>query len=82
MKAVKVLNSALNCSTTGDEEECSVVLSCSELVAQDVRDLFTLFHTKLLWILNEEKVGDLFEGWEVAEVRAILSHLKSFYCDR
>ena len=82
MKAVKVLNTALNCGATMKDEECSVVLSCSELVANDVRDLFSLFHTKLLWVLNEEKVGDIFIGWEIAEVRAILSHLKTFYSDR
>lgn len=82
MKAVKVLNTALNCATTVKEEESNVVLACSEMVAEDVRDLFTLFHTKLLWVLNEEKVGDIFWGWEIPEVRAILSHLKTFYSDR
>ena len=82
MKAVKVLNSALNCGTASKEEECSVVLACSELIAKDVRDLFTLYHTKLLWVINEEKIGDIFDGWDIAEVRAILSHLKTFYSDR
>lgn len=102
MKAVKVLNSALNCciddkknkeknneerdeeEEEGDEEEneSNIVLACSELVANDVRDLFTLFHVKLLWILREERVGDVFEGWDASEVKAILSHLKTFYCDR
>lgn len=90
MKAVKVLNSALNCGIKvkkegeeeEEEEECDIVLACCEIVANDVRDLFTLFHTKLLWILHEDKCGDLFEGWNVAEVRAILSHLKTFYSNR
>ena len=54
MKAVKVLNSALNCGIKvkeegeEEEEECDIVLACCEIVANDVRDLFTLFHTKLL----------------------------------
>lgn len=82
MKAVKVLTTALNCSVSSEEEENNIVLACAELVARDVRDLFTLYHSKLLWVLNEEKVGDIFIGWDIAEVRAILSHLKTFYCDR
>ena len=82
MKAVKVLTTALNCSVSTKEEENNIVLACAELVARDVRDLFTLYHSKLLWVLNEEKVGDIFTGWDTAEVRAILSHLKTFYCDR
>ena len=53
MKAVKVLNSALNCGIKvkkegeeeEEEEECDIVLACCEIVANDVRDLFTLFHS-------------------------------------
>jgi len=81
MKACKVLDAALACYPSPDEE-CEVVLSCLELVALDIRELFTIFYEKLKWIDKEEEVGDLFSTWEEAEVSAILTHLKSFYNDR
>lgn len=81
MKSCKVLDAALACYPSPDEES-EVVLSCLELVALDIRELFTLFYEKLKWIDKEEEVGDLFNTWEEAEVSAILTHLKSFYNDR
>ena len=63
-------------------EQYDIVLACLELVAADVRDLFRLYHVKLLWVLREEQRGDLFEGWESAEVKAVLTHFKTFYNDR
>ena len=63
-------------------EQYDIVLACLELVAADVRDLFRLFHVKLLWVLREEQRGDLFAGWESAEVKAVLTHFKTFYNDR
>lgn len=81
MKAVKLLDTALKCHIDEDQD-CDIILACLELVASDIRDLFKLFHAKLLWVLKEEKDGDLFLGWEVTEVRAILVHLKEFYSSR
>lgn len=82
MKAVKVLDTALLCKTTVKEERSDVLLACKELISRDIYNLFKLFHIKLLWLLEEEKKGDIFLGWDTAEVKAILIHLKTFYNNR
>jgi len=81
MKGTKVIDSALLCRPSADEE-CEVTISCLELVARDLRDLFLLFHSKLRWLVREEQVGDIFTGWPENEVRAVLAHLKDFYNSR
>ena len=81
MKACKVLDAALSCFPNPNEE-CEVVIDILELLALDIRELFTIFYEKLKWIDREEEVGDLFSTWQEAEVSAILTHLKSFYNDR
>jgi len=81
MKACKVLDAALACFPQPNEE-CEVVIDILELLALDIRELFTIFYEKLKWIDREEEVGDLFSTWQEAEVSAILTHLKSFYNDR
>ena len=81
MKAYKLLDAGLNCRTTR-KEECDVVFACLELVVRDLRQLFGLFHEKLLWVVKEDETGDIFKGWEKAEVRAVLAHFKNFYNDR
>ena len=56
-----------------------------ELVARDLKDLFTMYYAKLRWLLLEEEGGNnsgLFEGWRIDEVEAVLSHLKTFYDER
>ena len=86
MKALKVLDSALACrahvAASGPWDGPDALLACLELVALDLRDLFRLFHAKLLWVLREEQRGDLFAGWESAEVKAVLAHFQAFYNDR
>jgi len=87
MKALKVLDSALACralvaAAAGPWDGPDALLACLELVALDLRDLFRLFHAKLLWVLREEQRGDLFAGWEGAEVKAVLAHFQAFYNDR
>ena len=44
-----------------------------------------MYYSKLRWLLNEEEDGtnaELFEGWRIDEVEAVLTHLKSFYDER
>lgn len=44
-----------------------------------------MYYAKLRWLLNEEEDGtnaELFEGWRIDEVEAVLTHLKSFYDER
>jgi len=82
-----VLDSALACralvaAAAGPWDGPDALLACLELVALDLRDLFRLFHAKLLWVLREEQRGDLFAGWEGAEVKAVLAHFQAFYNDR
>lgn len=81
LKAYKVLDAALDCKARL-EEDCEIVCACVELVARDLRDLFLLYEDKLRWVVTEEEVGDLFEGWDEAEVRAVLSHFRNYYNDR
>ena len=62
-----------------------VTLVCMELVARDLKDLFTMYYEKLRWLLLEEEGGNnagLFEGWRIDEVDAVLAHLRSFYDER
>lgn len=81
LKAIKVLDAALQCRA-GQDEECAVSMSCLELVARDVRELFLLLHSKLRFVVQEQATGNLFSDWPEAEVRAVLQHLKSYYNDR
>ena len=81
LKALKVLDAALLCRAAV-HEECSVTMSCLELVARDLRELFLLFHSKLRFVVSEAALGDLFAAWPEAEVRAVLQHLKAYYNDR
>jgi len=78
VKASKLLEAALDC-LVGVQDECEVVVICLEQVAQDIRVLFPLFGRKLLWLLREHEVGDVFEGWAEEEVEALLRKLKAFY---
>ena len=81
LKAIKILDAALLCRTSADEE-CEVTVCCLELLARDIRELFLLFHTKLRFVVKEDATGDLFQDWNESEVRAILQHFKAFYNDR
>jgi hypothetical protein len=58
---------------------------CIELVARDLKDLFTAYFEKLQWLLAEEESGqntELFAEWKAEEVEAVLEHFKSFFDDR
>jgi hypothetical protein len=79
VKAYKVIDSALSCQTTAEEESSEVVVACVELIARDLRDLFNLYSQKLRWVLAEEEIGDVFAGWNAVEVHSILKHFKDFY---
>ena len=85
MKAYKVLDTALHCLKLADSRQLSkidMVVSCAELVARDLRNLFRLFHAKLMWVLIEEQQGDLFLGWEKDDVHSVLTIFKNFYNDK
>lgn len=81
MKCTKLIDAALATSPQPDEE-CEVVIDCLELLALDIRELFTVYYEKLKWIDREDQVGDLFKDLPEAEISTILTHLKSFYNDR
>ena len=62
-----------------------ITLVSMELVARDLKDLFTMYYAKLRWLLLEEEGGNyvgLFEGWRIDEVEAVLTHLTTFYDER
>ena len=79
-KAFKLLDTLLECKVSS-KEECEVTVMCSELLAADIRQLFLLYHEKLRWVVREEEVGDIFEGWSPADVKALLLQLISYYND-
>lgn len=81
LKAYKVLDAALNCRISA-EEECEAIVSCLERTAVDTGDLFKLYYEKLIFILRENEVGDIFAGWKQAEVKTVLTHLITFYNER
>ena len=77
-KAFKLLDTLLD-SRIPALEGGEIAVICVELIATDVRQLFHLYHEKLRWIVREEQVGDIFEGWAPAEVKALLAQLISYY---
>ena len=79
-KAFKLLDTLLDCKTPVLEGG-EIAVICSELIATDVRQLFHLYHEKLRWLVREEELGDIFEGWSPNEVKALLAQLISYYND-
>lgn len=69
---------ALQCRVRGLEES-SVTVMCTELLARDLFDLFSLYHDKLKWLVDENDIGDVFDGWSPEDVQLALNHFKSFY---
>eukprot|EP01038_Epipyxis_sp_PR26KG_P012466 gene12466-16720_t len=78
LKACKVIDLALLCKPS-TEEESEVSVSCLELVATDLLDLFHLYSIKLKWMLNEDEVSDIFSDWKEDEVKSILKYFTDFY---
>lgn len=81
LKSMKVIDAALLCRTEPDEE-CEVSMSCLELLARDVRELFLLFHAQLRFVVAEHTSGRIFDEWPEAEVNTVIQHFKSYYNDR
>jgi len=81
MKAKKALTVGLNCMVTAEEEsEVSVV--CMELLVHDLYNLWTLFHKKLKWVVDQQEEGDLFQAWDENEVAGLMDQFKEFYLSR
>lgn len=55
---------------------------CLELLVKDIDELFTLYESKLKWLLEGKVVSDVFTGWKREEVTSVLKHFKRFYHDR
>lgn len=80
-KADKLIDAALECST-GLDAGCEVVAASLSLVAQDLRELFDLYASKALFVLQEHEVGDMFDDWGEQELGAALKTLKEGYESR
>jgi hypothetical protein len=81
LSSLKVLDAALLC-TMSAHEECDATIACLELVARDVKDMFTLFDKKLQWLKQEDEVGDIFAGWDASDKDVVLRHLNTSRDDR
>jgi len=77
-RADKLIDAALACST-GLDAGCEVVAASLILVAQDLRELFDLYGSKALFVLQEHEVSDIFDDWDKQESSEALRRLKEGY---
>jgi hypothetical protein len=75
------MDQALRCFVSA-EQEGEVVAHCLELVAADLHALFTLYAKKAQFLLQENEVGDMFEGMEEQVAEKELRKLRRFYNTR
>jgi hypothetical protein len=79
--AGNLVDQALRCFVSA-EQEGEVVAHCLELVAADLHALFSLYAKKAQFLLQENEVGDMFEGMDEAAVARELQKLGYFYSTR
>jgi len=79
-KAHNLIETTLECRV-GIENESEVVVTCLDIVARDLRELFHMYGRKLHWLMQEQEVGDVFEGWSDEEIDTLLQRLKKGYND-
>jgi hypothetical protein len=80
LKAEKLLRSGLACRFI-DYEETAASIMCLEAITKDLAVLLSIYHDKLVWLIREHEVGDVFAGWSDSEVAEVLDHCKIFYAE-
>lgn len=83
VKTRKVLDAGLACKVETSEESQLTLLALS-LVALDVHKLFTLFHGRLKWVLQEAEAKEdgIFAQTDQAELEKCMADFKQFYISR
>jgi hypothetical protein len=82
MKAMKLIDGILSCQPNSEEESQATIVASVELLAHDLHQVFGEFTSKLRWLLQEDKVIDVFPTWPKGHAKAMVSTLVDFYLDR